>query len=102
MVFNCIIRWTNTDSQRTKSGTFARHTHPTHKANLAKEPALFPRFLDTPCFGGHMDYSDTRKKGERTTWVFMQVWQDVINWAEEYHGINKISISSSAANTTPA
>ena len=31
--------------QRTKAGTFARHTKPTHKANLAKEPALFPRFL---------------------------------------------------------
>jgi hypothetical protein len=33
---------------RTKSGTFARRTKPTLKANLAKEPGLFPRFLDTP------------------------------------------------------
>ena len=45
-------------SQHTKSGTFARltkpthkadtqsrHTKPTHKANLAKEPALFLRFF---------------------------------------------------------
>ncbi len=35
-------------------------------------------------------------------WVFMQVWQDVINWVEEYHGISIVSINRSAANTTPA
>ncbi|WP_262713353.1 hypothetical protein [Segetibacter aerophilus] len=32
----------------------------------------------------------------------MQVWQDVINWGDEYHGISIFSISRSAANTTPA
>lgn len=40
-------------------GTQSRHT----KANLAKEPALFPRFLDTPDFGGHIHYGDTPKEG---------------------------------------
>jgi hypothetical protein len=32
----------------------------------------------------------------------MQVWQDVTNWADEYHGIHIFSISRSAANPTPA
>ena len=37
----------STKYQRTKLGTFARRTKPTHtKANLTKEPALFLRFLD--------------------------------------------------------
>jgi hypothetical protein len=29
----------------------------------------------------------------------MQVWLDLINQAEEYHGINTFSISTSTANT---
>jgi hypothetical protein len=38
---------------RTKSGTFARRTKPTLKANLAKEPALFPRVLKHPNYWTH-------------------------------------------------
>jgi len=44
-------------------GTQSRHT----KANLAKEPALFQRFRDTPCFGGHrLSIQITKTKGEHT------------------------------------
>jgi len=43
------------------------------EANLAKEPALFPRFLDTPNFGGHMRYRDTP---ERRANVQHGVWQN--------------------------
>ena len=48
---------------RTKSGTFARRTKPTLKANLAKEPALFPRFWDTPYFGRHIRLVTHPKEG---------------------------------------
>ena len=48
----------NAPSQAHLQGTQSRHT----KANLAKEPALFPRFLDTPNFGGHRRYSDTPER----------------------------------------
>ena len=55
-------------SRCTKSGTFARHTSPHTKANLAKEPALFQRFWDTLCFVGHIhSIRHTKTKGERTT-----------------------------------
>lgn len=37
-------------SQAHLQGTQSRPT----KANLAKEPALFQRFWDTPCHGGHI------------------------------------------------
>ncbi len=36
----------------------ARHTN----TNLAKEPALFPHFLDTPNFSGHIRYSKTLER----------------------------------------
>ena len=32
----------------------------------------------------------------------MQVWQEVINLADEYRGISIFSINKSAANPTPA
>ncbi len=56
-------------SQAHLQGTQSRHT----EANLAKEPALFPRFLDTPYFGGHIRYSDTP---ERRANVQQGVWQN--------------------------
>ncbi len=56
-------------SQAHLQGTQSQHT----KANLAKEPALFPRFLDTPYFGGHIHYSDTP---ERRANVQQGVWQN--------------------------
>jgi len=40
---------TNAPSQAHLQGSQCRHTKP----NLAKEPALFLRFWDTPCHGGH-------------------------------------------------
>jgi len=49
-------------SQAHLQGTQSQHT----KANLAKEPALFLRFRDTPCFIGHSMRFDTPDKGERT------------------------------------
>jgi hypothetical protein len=39
---------------------------------------------------------------QRPTWVFMQVRQDVIYWADEYHGISIFSINNSTANSTPS
>jgi hypothetical protein len=46
-------------------GTQGRHT----KANLAKEPALFPRFRDTPSHGGDRNSIQiTKTKGEHITW----------------------------------
>jgi hypothetical protein len=38
----------------------------------------------------------------QATWVFMQVWQEVINLADEHHGNSIFLINGSAANTTPA
>jgi hypothetical protein len=38
---------------------------------------------------------------DRTTFVFMQVWQKVINMAEEYHGIFGSLGIRCAANSTP-
>jgi hypothetical protein len=45
-------------SQAHLQGAQSRHT----KANLAKEPALFPRFRDTPCFVGHSIQFDTARR----------------------------------------
>ena len=57
----------NPPSQAHLQGTQSRHT----KANLAKEPALFPRFRDTPYFVGHRhSVQVTKTKGEHTTLVF--------------------------------
>ena len=51
-------------SQAHLQGAQSRHT----KANLAKEPALFLRFRDTPCHGGHRhSIQVTKTKGEHTT-----------------------------------
>jgi hypothetical protein len=47
-----------TPSQAHLQGTQSQHT----KSNLAKEPALFPRFWDTSNFGGHIRYSDTPER----------------------------------------
>ena len=53
-------------------GSQSRHT----KANLAKEPALFPRFRDTPCHGGHRHLIQvTKTKGEHTTGSLLLCWQ---------------------------
>jgi hypothetical protein len=52
-------------------GTQSRHT----KANLAKEPALFLRFRDTPCHGGHrLSIQITKTKGEHTTSGLLLCW----------------------------
>jgi hypothetical protein len=48
----------DTDSQRTKSGTFARHT----EANLAKEPALCQRTGNTLRFDTDPHYSRLRRR----------------------------------------
>ena len=70
------LRKSYSNSQRTKSGTFARHTKPTHKANLAKEPGLFQRFRDTPYFVGHiLSILITKTKGERITGSLLLCWQ---------------------------
>jgi hypothetical protein len=54
----------NAPSQAHLQGTQSQHT----EANLAKEPALFPRFRDTPYFGGHRhSIQVTKTKGEHTT-----------------------------------
>ncbi len=46
-------------SQAHLQGTQSRHT----KANLAKEPALFLRFRDTPYFGGHrLQFKSPRRR----------------------------------------
>jgi len=47
------------------------------KANLAKEPALFPRFRDTPYSVGHnLSTQITKTKGEHTTKVFAKAGLD--------------------------
>ncbi len=52
-------------------GTQRQHT----KANLAKEPALFLRFRDTPCFVGHiLSTQVTMTKGEHTTGGLLLCW----------------------------
>ncbi len=48
----------NTLSQAHLQGTLKPDT----KANLTKEPALYPRFFDTPNFGGHRRCSDTPER----------------------------------------
>ena len=48
----------NTPSQAHLKGTHTRHTI----ANLAKEPALFQRFRNTPCLGGHSMQFDTPRR----------------------------------------
>ncbi len=51
----------NAPSQAYLQGTQSQHT----KANLAKEPALFQRFRDTPYFVGHrLSIQITKTKGE--------------------------------------
>lgn len=56
----------DTPSQAHLQGTQSQHT----KANLAKEPALFQRFRDTPYFFGHIhSVRHIKTKGEHTTWV---------------------------------
>src|SRR5690606_38337964 len=53
-------------------GTQSRHT----KANLAKEPALFLRFRDTPYFVGRIHQVQiTKTKGEHTTGSLLLCWQ---------------------------
>ena len=62
-------------------GAQSRHT----KANLAKEPALFPRFRDTPCFVGHiLSIQITKTKGEHTTGSLLLYWQTNI-FSASYH-----------------
>jgi hypothetical protein len=59
-------------SQAHLQGTQSRHT----EANLAKEPALFQRFRDTPCHGGYsLSIQVTKKKGEHTTGSWLLCWQ---------------------------
>jgi hypothetical protein len=54
---------TNTPSQAHLQGTQSRHT----EANLAKEPALFLRFRDTPYLvGNKLSVRHTKTKGEHT------------------------------------
>ena len=56
----------NAPSQAHLQGTQSHHT----KANLAKEPALFQRFRDTPCHGRHiLSIQITKTKDEHTTLV---------------------------------
>lgn len=46
----------------------ARHICKEHKANVAKEPALFQRFQDTLRFGGHLPSIQlTKTKDDHTT-----------------------------------
>jgi len=60
-------------SQAHLQGTQSRHT----KANLAKEPALFLRFRDTLCHGGHIpSIQVTKTKGEHITKVLLQLGLD--------------------------
>ncbi len=62
----------DTPSQAHLQGTQSRLTN----ANLAKEPALFLRFRDTLCHGGHIPLiQSTKTKGEHTTGGFMLCWQ---------------------------
>jgi len=59
-------------SQAHLQGTQCRFT----KANLAKEPALFQRFRDTPYFGVHrLSIQITKTKGEHTTGSLLLCWQ---------------------------
>ena len=61
----------NTPSQAHLQGTQSRHT----KANLAKEPALFQRFRDTLCHGGHRhSIQVTKTKGEHITGSLLLCW----------------------------
>jgi hypothetical protein len=47
------------------------------KANLAKEPALFRRFRDTPYFGGtKLSIQVTKMKGEHTTFGLLAMLAD--------------------------
>jgi hypothetical protein len=48
---------TNAPSQAHLQSAQRRHT----EANLAKDPALFPRFRDTPYFSGQRRHIDTPK-----------------------------------------
>ncbi len=52
------------------------HKADTQKANLAKEPALFLRFRDTPHHGGHiLSIQVTKTKGEHITGSLLLCWQ---------------------------
>jgi len=74
----------------TKAGPFARHTKPTHKPNLAKEPALFLRFRDTLCFGGHiLSIQVTKTKGEHITGSLLLCWlKDLFSASYRYQPIS--------------
>ena len=65
------MRSANAPSQAHLQGTQSQPT----KANLAKEPALFLRFRDTPCHGGHRhSIQVTKTKGEHITWGLLLCW----------------------------
>ncbi len=49
-------------SHRTKSGTLAGAQNQQDGSQPAKEPALFPRFRDTPYFVGHSIRFDTPRR----------------------------------------
>ena len=65
--------WANAPSQAHLQGTQSRRT----KANLAKEPALCQRTGHTLRCDTDPHYRWPRRKGERTTWVLLQVGLDV-------------------------
>ena len=76
---NCLIiaqsggqtQTANAPSQAHLQGT----QNPYTKANLAKEPALFQRFRDTPYLVGHIhSVRHTKTKGEHTTVGFLLCW----------------------------
>ena len=67
-----VVKLADAPSQAHLQGTQSRHT----KANLAKEPALFLRFRDTPCHGGHrLSIQVTKTKGEHITGSLLLCWQ---------------------------
>ena len=60
------------------------------KANLAKEPALFLRFRDTPYLGRHiLSIQSTKTKGEHITGSLLLCWQtNIFSASHRYQPIS--------------